>query len=127
MPGVCVCCCPACYLSLTHIRSFFRPLSLLYPLSPVFCLPFSFLDPRSPPRAPPTPRLQTGNDYAIHAAGVFRTNTPAPGGNGTVSVGTLVKLEANPKTKKYRCSVRAVVDTVAKGMCNVLVNQLGPQ
>ena len=73
------------------------------------------------------PRLQSGNDYAIHSAGVFRTNTPAPGGNGTVSVGTLIKLEANPKTKKYRCSVRAVVDTVAKGMCNVLVNQLGPQ
>ena len=80
-----------------------------------------------PSFSPAFSRLRQGNDYNIHCAGVFRTSTPAPNGNGNVMVGTLLKLEVNPKIKKYRLTVRAVVQTVAQAMTHLLVNQLGPQ
>jgi AP-2 complex subunit alpha len=62
-------------------------------------------------------------ETTISAAGTFRTGTAGPDGN-KLSVGLLLRLELNVAANAYRLTVRAVHGDVAKGLGNVIKNQL---
>merc|ERR1712070_157476 len=64
------------------------------------------------------------NEYTLSACGTFRTGTVAP--NGTkISVGCLIRLEANPQATAFRLTVRAVHAKVSVALKNVIKSQIG--
>jgi hypothetical protein len=59
------------------------------------------------------------NDTSITIAGTFRTGAATPTGE-KISVGALVRVEANTMTNSYRVTVRAVHKDVALGLKNCI-------
>jgi len=68
-------------------------------------------------------------EFTLSAAATFRTGTMAPNPNNVnppprVSVGCLMRLEANPQGGAFRLTVRAVHGTVSEALKNVVKAQL---
>lgn len=63
------------------------------------------------------------NEFVVAAAGTFRTGSVSPTG-AKISVGCLVKLEANPQAGAFRLTVRAVHGQVSVALKNVIKSQL---
>jgi AP-2 complex subunit alpha len=70
--------------------------------------------------------LATGVDqtaFTISTAGTFRTGATNPNGD-KISVGCLMRLEANPKANAFRVTVRAVHGRVSLALKNIIKAQL---
>lgn len=69
-----------------------------------------------------------GGDNAsptLYAAGTFRTGSVSPESGAKISLGAMLRLEAEPAFGTFRMTVRAVHGTVAAALRDVLVAQLG--
>jgi AP-2 complex subunit alpha len=64
------------------------------------------------------------SDTTFTACASFRTGTPAPDGNGLLSVGCMLRLEADPAQSRIRITARAKHGKVAVAVKNVLKAQL---
>ena len=63
------------------------------------------------------------NEYIVSAAGQFRTGKVSPSG-AKVSVGCLLRLEANAQQSAFRLTVRAVHGMISVALKNVIKAQL---
>jgi len=63
------------------------------------------------------------NEYILSAAGQFRTGTVSPSG-AKVSVGCLLRLEANAQQSAFRLTVRAVHGMISVALKNIVKSQV---
>jgi hypothetical protein len=68
--------------------------------------------------------IKLDSDTTFTACASFRTGTPAPDGNGLLSVGCMLRLEADPAQSRVRITARAKHGKVAVAVKNVLKAQL---
>ena len=69
--------------------------------------------------------LATGLDTDLTVTGCasFRTGTPAPEGGGNISIGVMMRLEADISGNRFRVTVRAKHKLISMALKNVLKAQ----
>ncbi len=67
--------------------------------------------------------VESPEPQAVNAAGTYRTGTLGPNGE-KISVGLLVRVEANAAAGMFRVSVRAVHPTVSTAIKTIVKNQV---
>lgn len=70
--------------------------------------------------------LATGldNDLSVTACGSFRTGTPAADGNGMITIGAMMRLEADEANNRFRITVRAKHGLISQAIRNIVKAQL---